>query len=516
MTTIHPGADTRTAQPRLPLIFTALILAMLMSSLGQMIFSAALPTIVGELGGVEHMTWVITAFLLGQTIALPIFGKLGDQFGRKYLFMFAVVLFMAGSALGGFAGSMDVLIIARAVQGVAGGGLMILSQAITADVVSARQRGKYMGIMGSVFGLASVLGPVLGGWFTDGPGWRWGLWLNIPMGLLTLIGIALFLTLPNHAQGGRLDWAGMATMTLATASFILTVTWGGRDHPWTSPVILGLICSSAVFTVLFVTVEKRAQDPLVPMWLFGNHNFRLTTIAGLIAGIFMFGALAYMPTYLQMVHSMSPTEAGLMMVPMMLGLMGTSITVGARVSRTGRYRIYPIVGMALTGIALWLLSDLTYDSSLIRVGGYLFILGMGLGCAMQILVLVVQNSFPISVVGTATAANNFFRQIGGATGSALVGGIFVSNLSGLLGDRLPGALAELGDGAAETGAKISGHGANLTPALVQTLPEPVRVAVDTAYNDALTPVFALLAPLAVVCAVVLFFVREEKLKDTIS
>ncbi|MCK7638039.1 MFS transporter [Corynebacterium sp. P7202] len=502
--------------PRLPLIFTALILAMLMSSLGQMIFSAALPTIVGELGGVEHMTWVITAFLLGQTISLPIFGKLGDQFGRKYLFMFAVALFMAGSALGGFAESMDVLILARAIQGVAGGGLMILSQAITADVVSARQRGKYMGIMGSVFGLASVLGPVLGGWFTDGPGWRWGLWLNIPMGAVTLLGIALFLTLPDHAQGGRLDWTGMVTMAAATTSFILTVTWGGRDHAWTSPMILGLICSAVVFTALFVVVEKRARDPLVPMWLFRNHNFRLTTVAGFIAGIFMFGALAYMPTYLQMVHSMSPTEAGLMMVPMMFGLMGTSITVGARVSRTGRYRIYPIVGMTLTGIALWLLSDLSYDSSLIRVGGYLFILGMGLGCAMQILVLVVQNSFPISVVGTATAANNFFRQIGGATGSALVGGIFVSNLSGILGDRLPGALAELGDGAAETAAKISGHGANLTPALVQTLPEPVRVAVDTAYNDALTPVFALLAPLAVVCAVVLFFVREEKLKDTIS
>lgn len=518
LTTTPPevASPTPSEQPRLPLIFTALILAMLMSSLGQMIFSAALPTIVGELGGVEHMTWVITAFLLGQTISLPIFGKLGDQFGRKHLFMFAVCLFMAGSALGGFADSMDVLILARAIQGVAGGGLMILSQAITADVVSARRRGKYMGIMGSVFGLSSVLGPVLGGWFTDGPGWRWGLWLNIPMGALTLLGIALFLTLPNHAQGGRLDWAGMATMALATTSFILTVTWGGREHEWTSPVILGLITSAVVFSVLFIIVERRARDPLVPMWLFSNHNFRLTTAAGLIAGIFMFGSLAYMPTYLQMVHSMSPTEAGLMMVPMMIGLMGTSIVVGALVTRTGRYRIYPVVGMAVTGLALWLLSGLSYESPLLEVGGYLFVLGFGLGCAMQILVLIVQNSFPVAVVGTATAANNFFRQIGGAAGSALVGGIFVSNLSGLLTDRLPAALSQLGENAAETGAKISGHGANLTPGLVQSLPDPVRVAIDAAYSDALTPVFALLAPLAVLSAVVLFFVHEEQLKETVA
>ena len=519
LTTTPPEASPSSPhaeQPRLPLIFTALILAMLMSSLGQMIFSAALPTIVGELGGVEHMTWVITAFLLGQTISLPIFGKLGDQFGRKYLFMFAVSLFMTGSALGGFADSMDVLILARAIQGVAGGGLMILSQAITADVVSARQRGKYMGFMGAVFGLSSVLGPVLGGWFTDGPGWRWGLWLNIPMGALTLLGIALFLTLPNHAQGGKLDWAGMATMALATTSFILTVTWGGREYDWTSPVILGLIAAAVVFSVLFIVVERRARDPLVPMWLFGNHNFRLTTAAGLIAGIFMFGSLAYMPTYLQMVHSMSPTDAGLMMVPMMIGLMGTSIVVGALVTRTGRYRFYPVAGMVITGVALWLLSRLSYDSSLVEVGSYLFVLGFGLGCAMQILVLVVQNSFPVAVVGTATAANNFFRQIGGATGSALVGGIFVSNLSNLLEDRLPAALSQLGENAAEAGAKISGHGTNLTPALVQTLPEPVRVAIDGAYCDALTPVFALLAPLAVLSAALLFFVREEQLKETVS
>ncbi|MCX7542138.1 MDR family MFS transporter [Corynebacterium sp. P5848] len=498
------------------LVFTALVLAMLMSSLGQMIFSTALPTIVGELGGVKHMTWVITALLLGQTISLPVFGKLGDQFGRKYLFMFAVFLFMVGSALGGFADSMNVLILARAIQSVAGGRLMILSQAITADIVSARQPGRYIGVMGSVFGLSSVLGPVLGGWFTDGPGWRWSVWLNIPMGAITFLAIALFLTLPNHAQGGSLDWTGIATMTLATTSFILTITWGGRQHDWTSPTILGLLTAVLVFSILFVVVERRARDPLVPLWLFSNHNFRLTTAAGLIAGIFMFGSLAYMPTYRQMVHSMSPTEAGLMMAPMMVGLMGTSIAVGALVTQTGRYRIYPVVGMAITGLSLWLLSGFSYDSPLLEVAGYLFVLGFGLGSAMQILVLIVQNSFPIAVVGTATAANNFFRQIGGATGSALVGGVFVSNLSGLLDDRLPHALSLLGEDAAESGAKISGNGANLTPGLVQSLPDPVRVAIDIAYSDALTPVFTLLTPLAVLSAAVLFFVHEEQLKESVA
>nr|WP_281248012.1 MDR family MFS transporter [Corynebacterium aquilae] len=499
------------------LIFIALMLTMLMSSLGQMIFSTALPTIVGELGGVDHMTWVITAFLLGQTISLPIFGKLGDMLGRKWLFMFAVSLFIVGSILGGLATSMSLLIAARAVQGVAGGGMMILSQAIIADVVPARQRGKYMGVMGSVFGVSSVLGPVLGGWFTDGPGWRWGLWLNVPLGIIALIGIFSFLHLPRRQSPGKTDWLGMVTMAIATTALILVITWGGNDYDWTSGTIIGLAIVAVVFAAIFVAVELKATNPLIPMQLFSTRNFTLTTIAGLAVGVFMFGSLAYVPTYLQMVHSMTPTTAGLMMIPMMAGMMGTSIVVGNLVTRTGSYKWYPVVGLLVVAVALVLLSRLEATSSLFHVGVCLFVLGFGLGCAMQILVLIVQNSFPITMVGTATAANNFFRQIGGAIGSAFVGGLFVSNLHTEMANNLPAAIASLGPAGAPIAQQLGqGGSGHLTPSLVAELPEVVRHAIDVSYNDALTPVFLLLAPLAVIAALILTQVREDTLKDTVE
>lgn len=505
-------------EPRIPLIMGALMLGMLMSSLGQMIFSTALPTIVGELGGVNHMSWVITAFLLGQTIALPIFGKLGDQIGRKGLFIFVISLFMLGSLLGGLANSMAMLIFARALQGIAGGGMMITSQSITAEVVSARERGKYMGIMGSVFGVSSVLGPVLGGWFTDGPGWRWGLWLNIPLGVLTLIGIVVFLKLPKRPRVGSFDFIGASFMASATTCLILMVTWGGNEYAWSSPTILGLIGGTIALSTVFVLVELRAKNPLVPMGFFKNRNFLLTTIASLAIGMFMFGALGYMPTYLQMVHSLSPTNAGLMMIPMMIGLMGTSIITGNLVSRTGKYKRYPIAGLIITAIGMVLLSRLRADDSLYLVGAYFFVFGVGLGSAMQILTLIVQNSFPIAQVGTATGANNFFRQIGGSLGAALVGGLFTSRLTTRLGENIPAALKQMGPAAAPYAEQLSaGSGSHrMTPSMVDQLPDLLRHAIQTSYNDALMPIFLLLMPLALVSAVVMVFVTETKLKETIS
>ncbi|MEJ5927502.1 MDR family MFS transporter [Corynebacterium sp. H128] len=510
--------EQATAEHKVGLIIGALMIAMLMSSLGQMIFSTALPTIVGELGGVNHMSWVITAFLLGQTIALPIFGKLGDQMGRKGLFLFVVILFMLGSLAGGLATSMSLLIAARAVQGIAGGGLMILSQSITAEVVSARERGKYMGLMGSVFGVSSVLGPVLGGWFTDGPGWRWGLWLNIPLGLAALVGAMLFLKLPHRKRVGRFDFLGTIFMALATTCLILFVTWGGHEYDWDSPTILGLIAGTLLFGAVFIIVELRVPQPIVPMVLFKNRNFVLTTIAGLCIGIFMFGALGYLPTYLQMVHSLTPTAAGLMMTPMMVGLMGTSILTGNLVTRTGKYKYFPIVGLLIVAVGMFLLSQLTVTDSLIQVGFDFFIFGVGLGSAMQIIVLIVQNSFPITLVGTATGANNFFRQIGGSLGAALVGGLFVGRLSDGLHEKVPAALQSMGAAAAPFAEQFAGGAGNqkLTPALVTGFPEPLQLAIQTAYNDALTPIFLVLLPLAVFSAAVLVAVREEKLKETIS
>lgn len=505
------------SKPRVGLIFAVLMIAMLMSSLGQMIFVTALPTIVGELGGVNHMTWVITAFLLGETIALPIFGKLGDQIGRKPLFIAATILFIVGSLLGGFATSMGLLIFSRAIQGIAAGALMILSQAIVADVVSARDRGHYMGIMGAVFGVASVLGPVLGGWFTDGPGWRWGLWFNVPLGVLALAGILLFLQIPRRGTGFHFDWAGTLTMVVSTTCLILGITWDGNEYEWTSPVILGLFTAALIAGTAFVIIELRTPDALLPMMLFTSRNFVLTTVAGLAVGVFMFGALGYLPTYLQMVHSLSPTTAGLMMTPMMAGMMGTSTLVGNLITRTGRYKWYPVSGMIITTAALVMLSRLQYESSLITVGAALFLLGVGLGCTMQILVLIVQNSFPITMVGTATAANNFFRQIGGSLGSALVGGLFVGNLANELKVQVPIAMGQLSaEEAAAAGQHFTDGANDLTPALVAQLPDALRIAVDTAYNDALTPVFLLLAPLALAAAALLIGVREDQLKSTIA
>ncbi|MEJ5997171.1 MDR family MFS transporter [Corynebacterium sp. H130] len=503
--------------PRIPLIMGALMVGMLMSSLGQMIFATALPTIVGDLGGVNHMSWVITAFLLGQTVALPIFGKLGDQIGRKGLYVFVVALFMLGSLIGGLATSMSVLIAARAIQGIAGGGLMILSQSITAEVVSARERGRYMGIMGSVFGLSSVLGPVLGGWFTDGPGWRWGLWLNIPLGLFALIGAIRYLHLPHRERRGRFDIIGSILMIIATTCLILFVTWGGNEYEWNSTTIKALIAGTIIFGALFVWAELKVAEPIVPMNLFTNRNFVLTTLSGLGIGIFMFGALGYLPTYLQMVHELTPTIAGLMMIPMMVGMMGTSITVGNWVSRTGKYKNYPIIGLLIVAVGMYLLSTLKADSSLVTVGAYFFVFGVGLGAAMQILVLIVQNSFPIALVGTATGATNFFRQIGGSLGAALVGGLFVGKLSDELHASIPEALQQLGPAAAPYAEQFGAAGGNqrLTPAAVVQLPDLLKSAIQVAYNDALTPIFFILMPLAILAALILIAVREDTLKETI-
>lgn len=500
---------------RIWFIIIALMLSMLMSALGQMIFTTALPTIVGELGGVAHMSWVITAFLLGQTIALPIFGKLGDQLNKKPVFIAANALFIAASIVGATAQSMGVLIAGRATQGVAAGAMMILSQAIMAEVTTPRERGKYMGVMGSVFGLASILGPLAGGWFTDGPGWRWGMWLNLPLGIITIIAIMVFLRLPSKPQTFRVDWLGTITMSISTAALVLFVTWGGRDYEWSSPVILGLIATTIIFAILFVLIELKVKDPLISMELFKNRNFVLTTVAGLAVGIMMFGALAYLPTYLQMVHRLSPTNAGLMMIPMMGGMIVTSTLVGNWVTRTGKYKIYPLVGQVIITIAMVLLSTLNAGDSLIKVGIFFAIFGIGLGSTMQILVLIVQNSFPITKVGTATGTNNFFRQVGGSLGSALVGSIFLSGLSSQVSQKLPQALAQ----AQQNGVDVSGLDpssavSNLTPGLVSKLPPVISDAIANAYNDALTPVFLMLAPVSVIAVIMLFLVTENELRNT--
>lgn len=515
----HAPVDPAPSTHNVPLVFTSLLLGMLIVSLGQMIFATALPTIVADLGGVDRMSWVITSYLLTMTIGLPVYGKLGDQIGRKPLFIAAILLFSAGSLLGAIAWNIDLLIASRAIQGLGGGGLMVLSQAIVADVVPARQRGRYMGVMGAVFGLSSVLGPLLGGFFTEGPGWRWALWFNLPICLLALIVAAVWLRLPNRGGGRHTDWPGTILMATGTTALILAATWGGHRFGWTDPVMLGLGALFLICAVAFVAVEKRSAHPLIPMGLFAERNFSLSTAAGVIIGLAMFGSIAYLPTYIQMVHGLGPTAAGLMLTPMMAGMMGTSIVVGNIVSRTGRYKWYPVVGSLIMAVGLWLIGSLQAGDTLLHLGVVFFVFGFGLGLCMQLLVLIVQNSFPISIVGTATASNNFFRQIGGTLGSAVVGSMFVERLANLMGERIPPAAAEMGPEGAEAAASFangSGAANSMSPEILAGLPGPLHDAIVSSYNDALVPIYHMVVPLVLIAALLLVFIREDTLKETIE
>jgi EmrB/QacA subfamily drug resistance transporter len=508
ITELAPELESQIISRRdLTMAFAGLLVAMLLASLDQVMFSTALPTVVGDLGGVSHMLWVTTAYLLAATIMMPIYGKLGDLLGHKPLFIGALAVFLIGSVLGATAHSMFGLIAARAVQGLGGGGLMILSQAIIADIVPPRQRGKYMGVMGSVFGISSVLGPLLGGWFTDGIGWRWAFWFNVPLGALAVVAAALFLKMPSEDRPqAKLDVLGIASMVIAVASFVLFTSWAGTQYEWSSPVIIGLIITSIVAGTAFVLVERRAQEPLIPLHLFRDRNFDLATIAGLVMAIAMFGAIAYMPSYLQMVTGLNATKAALLLVPMTAGIMTTALTTGALATRTGRYKWMPIAGCLVVALGLLLLSSLTATTSLWTVGFFLYVFGGGIGLGIQILVLIVQNSFPITEVGTATAANNFFREIGASLGSAIVGTLFTNRLMSQLADGLASLPGQA------NGAAIDSD--SITPALVHHLPAAVKNVIVAAYNEALTPIFLYLLPLMLLGAMLLAFVKEKPLAVT--
>ena len=483
-------------------VFIALMVAMLLSSLDQTILGTALPTIVGELDGVQHMLWVATAYILGATVVMPLYGKLGDLIGRKTLFLVALSVFIVGSIAGGLANSMETLIAARAIQGVGGGGLMILSTAIIADIVPARDRGKYSGFIGAVFALSAVVGPLLGGLFTDQLSWRWAFWINIPLGIAAIIVAAVFIKLPKNTRGRpNIDVLGTLFIAIATTSLVLVTSWGGTEYDWDSPVILGLIASTVIGTLAFIWAERRAVEPIIPLWLFKDRNFTITTIAGLVVGISMFGAIGYMPTFLQIVNGVNATESGLMLLPMLVGVLITAIGSGFIMSKTGRYKWMPITGALLIALALTLFSTMNADTTPLVSGSFLAVLGLGIGLIMQVLVLIVQNSVPHSVLGTATAANAFFREIGASVGSAIVGSVFVTRLNHTLADSFGGTAPE---------------GSNsLTPAAINALPTEVHTAITDAYANALAPVYLYLVPVMLAAFVLLFFIKEVPLATTV-
>ena len=517
------GTNSR-HQPKqhIGLLFLGLMLTMLMASLNQTVLSTALPTIVGELHGVNHMSWVITAYILASTIMMPIYGRISDLFGRKPVMLAAIVIFMCGSVVGATVGSIGWLIVARVIQGLGGGGLMILSQAAIADVVPARERGKYMGAMGSVFAVTSVAGPLLGGWLTEGPGWRWAFWINPPLGVVAIVAVVLFLHLPRrHARGEqeRIDYLGMALLAAGTTVLVLILTWGGNQYDWLSPVIIFMALGGLGIAGLFLLAESRAANPVIPLGLFRERNFVLTSVSGLMVGIAMFGAIGYMPTYLQMVTGVDATRAGLLMTPMMGCLLIASVISGWLVSRTGRYKVFPILGLAITIVGLALLSTLKADSQIPLLGTYIGILGVGIGLCMQILTLIVQNTFPGRIVGTATAANNYFRQVGSTLGSAMVGSAFVSRLTNLLTEKLPASATGGGAGGAAgaggAGGGLSGGIKSLTPAAVDALPDALRIPIIESYNQALMPIFIFMIPLVAIALITAIFLVEKPLATSV-
>jgi len=431
-------------------IFGGLVLGMILAALDQTIVATALPTIVGDVGGLEHLAWVVTSYMLATTVSTPLYGKLGDLFGRKRLFQVAITVFTVGSALCGMAGSMATLILFRALQGLGAGGLIVLGQAIIADVVTPRERGRYQGYFGAVFGATSVAGPLLGGFFTDNLSWRWVFVINIPLGILALVVTSSVLPASIRRASVSIDYLGAALLTGAISLLVLLTTWGGNEVAWGSPTMAAMIGAVVALTAAFVVAERRAADPLLPLRLFRMRTFAVSTGIGLLSGVSMYGAISFLPLFLQTVNGASATDAGLLLVPLMLGILVSSVLAGRNVTRTGRYRRFPIAGAAILTVGMGLLGTLDSSSSRWESGLDMVVVGIGLGLTMQIIVLATQNAVERDDLGVATSSINFFRSIGGSVGVAAFGALLNARLaSSVAGGELldTGELSALPDGA---------------------------------------------------------------------
>ena len=505
------GADFRPDR-RFWAVYASLLVVMFLSAMDQTIVGTALPTIVGDLGGAAHMAWILTAYILSLTVAMPVYGKLGDLVGRKNLFLVAIGLFLAGSALCGTAGTMTQLIAYRFIQGLGGGGLMISSQAITGDLIPPRVRGTYMAPMGAMFGIASILGPIVGGWLTDSVSWRWTFWINLPLGVLAFAAIAVVLRLPSRRLTSPIDWWGLVLMNAGAVAIVLMATWGGNEYAWTSPVIIGLGLAGLVCWGLFGLAETRAADPILPWSILTNRTFVVATVVGMLAMGGMIGVMSYLPTYLQMVYGYSATVSGLLLVPITIGMLAASILSGVLVARNDRYRVYPVLGALIAAAASFWLFRLTTASPVWQVSAATFVMGAGIGLFFQLLVTVVQNAVPARHLGTATSGNNFFREVAVSLGVSLIGAAFSSNLTSGLADRI-GALVAGSDPAVRASLAQFGDAdtSSLTPALVNQLPAVLHDAVAGAYADALLPIFGWMVPLFVLTSVVALLLPEVPL-----
>jgi EmrB/QacA subfamily drug resistance transporter len=504
MSAAAAALPARATRPRreVLVVFAALMLAVLLAALDGTIVATALPTITAELGGLDQLSWVVTGYLLASTISTPIYGKLGDLYGRKRVFQAAIVIFLIGSALCGQAQGMGELIAFRTLQGLGGGGLIVLAQAIIGDVVSPRDRGRYQGIFGAVFGISSVAGPLIGGFLVDNASWRWIFYVNLPIGIVALAVIAVALRVPEQRREARIDVLGTILLSLAAGCFVLATSLGGQTYGWGSWEIVGLGVVTIAATALLIPVEKRAAEPVLPMSLFSSRVFTVAGAIGFIVGFGLFGATTYLPLFLQIVTGASPTGSGLELLPLILGLLVTSIGSGQLIARWGHYRPFPIAGTALMVVGFWRLSTMEPSTSALERSLDMVILGLGIGLVMQVLVLAVQNDVDYRDLGVATSGATFFRSIGGCFGVAICGAIFSNRLGAELAGlaNLPPALAS----------------GNVTRDQVAQLPTAAREAFVGAYADALTTVFLVCAPVAALAFLLAWLLPEKPLRRTVE
>ncbi|MFD5424428.1 DHA2 family efflux MFS transporter permease subunit [Streptomyces sp. NPDC127084] len=487
----------------------ALLLGLLIASLDQTIVATALPTIVSDLGGLEHLSWVVTAYLLAATAATPLWGKLGDQYGRKRLFQTAIVIFLIGSALCGISQDMTQLIAFRALQGIGGGGLIVLSTAIVGDIVPPRERGRYQGLFGAVFGVTSVLGPLLGGLFTQHLSWRWVFYINLPVGIVALFVIAVALHIPARRTRHTIDYLGTFLIASVATCFVLVASLGGTTWAWNSVQIVGLAVLGVVLLLLFVHAERDASEPVLPLKLFRIRTFTLVSVISFVVGFAMFGAMTFLPTFLQVVQGITPTMSGVHMLPMVAGLLLTSTVSGQIVSRTGRWKVFPVLGTGVTALGLLLLHQLQEGTPVWETGIYFFVFGCGLGMVIQVLVLAVQNAVTYQDLGVATSGATFFRSIGAAFGVSVFGTIF----NNLLNRRLADALAAhpLPPGTGPTAGQVAAD-----PRTIAELPPAVRSQALHAFSTAITDVFLYAAPIVLIAFVFACLLREDKLRGSVT